>query len=540
MRKYIYIIALSIAGLVHVGCSKFDEMNRDPYAIYDAPAESFVQSILYNTEYNLISRSYNLITNLMQQAVSTNEGNTSQTIYNYDLPESVSASLWSLYKQKGNAESMLAAALKDDNPAMEGVALILRTWIMQVITDSYGNVPYSKAGLIPEQESDYEYYVPYDSQKEIYIDMLRSLERANAAFQETGSANFNSINDYTYSGNVTKWRQFGNSLYLRLLMRVSLKALEETDGVIDLGEEYGALDVTSKIAELYDGFVSGGGSYPLIKSVEDKMKVKFSTTESYLYTPFYTTQSGTWKNQAGCETLVEMMLVRSNGKIAHRDPRFCYYFDRSDRVGIPTQLSPAELKVFLETNKVVYFASGGNYGDLQNGEWYPVLNYSEVLFNFAEAACRGWLPAETKEIEKLYLDACEASMKEWNPDDKVPSSPGTTTAQYRTYLDEQFDYNKALETILTQKWISTFWCGVESWADYRRTGYPILKTNGTNAQNRGILCTRLRYPATEAYLNKEHYEAALNDWLGGDNNMLTEVWWADTEESKNTRRLGRQ
>ena len=38
MRKYIYIIALSIAGLVHVGCSKFDEMNRDPYAIYDAPA----------------------------------------------------------------------------------------------------------------------------------------------------------------------------------------------------------------------------------------------------------------------------------------------------------------------------------------------------------------------------------------------------------------------------------------------------------------------------------------------------------------------
>ena len=141
MRKYIYIIALSIAGLVHVGCSKFDEMNRDPYAIYDAPAESFVQSILYSTEYNLISRSYNLITNLMQQAVSTNEGNTSQTIYNYDLPESVSASLWSLYKQKGNAESMLAAALKDDNPAMEGVALILRTWIMQVITDSYGNVP---------------------------------------------------------------------------------------------------------------------------------------------------------------------------------------------------------------------------------------------------------------------------------------------------------------------------------------------------------------------------------------------------------------
>ena len=538
MRKYIYITILFIVGLVHVGCSKFDDMNRDPYAIYDAPAESFVQSILYNTEYNLISRSYNLITNLMQQAVSTNEGNTSQTIYNYDLPESVSASSWSLYKQKGNAESMLAAALKGDNPAMEGVALILRTWIMQVITDSYGNVPYFKAGLIPEQQSDYEYHVPYDSQKDIYIDMIRLLERANAAFQETGSANFNSINDYTYGGNITKWRQFGNSLYLRVLMRVALKVIEEDGGSLYLGEEYGSIDVVSKIAELYDGFVSGGGSYPLIKTVDDRMKVKFSSTESYLYTPFYTTQSGTWKNQAACETLVEKMVVRSSGKITHLDPRFYYYFTRTK--GIPTQLSPAELKTFLENNTVGYFPSGGTYGDLQNGEWYPVLNYSEVLFNFAEAACRGWLPVETKEIEKLYLDACEASMKEWNPTDKVPTSPGTTIAQYRTYLDEQFDYDKALSEILTQKWISTFWCGVESWADYRRTGYPILKTNGKNARNNGILCTRLRYPATEAYLNKDHYEASVNDWLGGDNNMLTEVWWADTEESKNTRRLGRQ
>ena len=536
MKKY--IIVLLVAFIANSGCSKFDEMNRNPYAIYDAPAESYVQSILYTTEYNLIGRSYNLITNLMQQAVSTNEGNTSQTIYNYDISESVCASYWSLYKQKGNAESMLSAALIDDNPAMEGVALILRTWIMHVITDTYGNVPYFKAGLIPEQKGDYEYHVQYDSQKEIYIDMLRSLERANAAFQKTGSANFNSINDYTYGGNVTKWRQFGNSLYLRLLMRVSLKAIEETGGVIDLGEEYGALDVTSKIAELYDGFVSGTGTYPLIKNVDDRMKVKFSSTESYLYTPFYTIESGTWKNQAGCETLVEKMVVRSSGKITHLDPRFYYYFTRTK--GIPTQLSPADLKNFLENNTVGYFASGGTYGDLQNGEWYPVLNYSEILFNFAEAASRGWLPIETKGIEKLYLDACEASMKEWNPNEKVPASPGTTIAQWRAYLDEQFDYDKALEEILTQKWISTFWCGVESWADYRRTGYPILKTNGTNARNRGVLCTRMRYPATEAYLNKEHYEAALNDWLGGANNMLTEVWWADTEESKNTRRLGRQ
>ena len=296
--------------------------------------------------------------------------------------------------------------------------------------------------------------------------------------------------------------------------------------------------VVSKIAELYEGYVNGTGSYPLIKSVDDRMKVKFSSTESYLYTPFYSLESGTWKNQAACETLVEKMVVRESNKITHLDPRFYYYFTRTK--GIPTQLSPADLKKFMENNTVGYFASGGTYGNLQNGEWYPVLNYSEILFNFAEAAYRGWLPVETKQIKELYLDACEASMKEWNPNDKVPTSPGTTIAKYRTYLDEEFDAAKALEMILTQKWISTFWLGIESWADYRRTGYPILKTNGSNAQNNGILCTRMRYPATEAYLNKGHYESAISGWLGGDNNMTTDVWWADTEDSRNTRRLGRQ
>ena len=177
---------------------------------------------------------------------------------------------------------------------------------------------------------------------------------------------------------------------------------------------------------------------------------------------------------------------------------------------------------------------------MKNGEWYPLLNYSEVLFNFAEAAKRGWISVTDKQMKQLYLDACKASMTEWNPDDKVPSSPGTTREQYLTYLDGKFDYDIALEEILTQKWIASFWCGVEAWADYRRTGYPILKTNGPAAENNGILCTRLRYPATEAYQNGKYYQEAVNDWLGGENDMLTDVWWADTDESRDNRRKGRQ
>ena len=58
--------------------------------------------------------------------------------------------------------------------------------------------------------------------------------------------------------------------------------------------------------------------------------------------------------------------------------------------------------------------------------------------------------------------------------------------------------------------------------------------------NKGILPTRLRYPSTEAFQNAKWYSEAVNDWLGGENNMTTDMWWAATAESQAIRRLGRQ
>ena len=68
----------------------------------------------------------------------------------------------------------------------------------------------------------------------------------------------------------------------------------------------------------------------------------------------------------------------------------------------------------------------------------------------------------------------------------------------------------------------------------------VLKTNGEAADNNYILPTRLRYPADEKYRNPVTYQEALDNWLGGTNNMRTDVWWASTAESRNTRLRGRK
>ena len=70
MKKHIAktILMAAVASTV-VGCANFDDMNKNPYAVYDAPAESFVQPMLYNTEYTLVTRAYDLVAELMQYKV---------------------------------------------------------------------------------------------------------------------------------------------------------------------------------------------------------------------------------------------------------------------------------------------------------------------------------------------------------------------------------------------------------------------------------------------------------------------------------------
>ena len=552
MKRFLKL-AFIAAGfpLLALSCSKFDEMNKNPYALYSAPSESFVQSILYNTEYTLVTRSYDLLSEIMQYSINYNTEVTSQMNYNYSITESVDASIWQgLYTQAGDAEYMLSQARGESNPAMKGVALVLKALVMSNIADSYGNVPYFDALKLPLGQDGVSYTTTYDELSLIYADFFSILEEANGAFREAdemktsgelSSTDFSSLCDYMYGGDVDRWRRLGNSLYLRLLMRSALK-VEENGGVMDMsGTGRENFSVRSKIAELYDCFITGGGDYALMRDRSDAALVGFSEYNSALYTPFYATTSGIWNSVIACETLVNRMYDTGKGL---SDPRFYYYFTRP--LGAPTQLFKSDLDAFLAENvsasgssRVGRYPNGSltQVGDLKNADHYALMNYSELLFIFAEAGQRGYLDISYPEVKNLYLKAVEESVLEWNT---AETSDSETMTAFLDLLSSEIDADNALETILTQKWISLFWVGIESWCDYRRTGYPLLKTNGPAAENNYILPTRLRYPSDEKYRNPATYSQALDSWLGGSNNMQTDLWWASTAESRANRLLGRK
>ena len=591
MKKTIIAVSLilaAVAALSVSSCARFDDMSKNPYALYDTPSEGFVHPIMFKTQYNLISvfRSSTIL--LMQYAVSTNSEVSSRVIDNYNIPEGTTDDIWSaLYLQWGNAVTMYDKAVKENNPAMQGVALILKAFIITNITDTYGDVPFSEAGNLVLTDEMGHYTTAYDSQKDIYCSVICMLEEANELLANAiadGGIGFSAVCDKTYGGDYEKWRRFGNSLYARVIMRVAMKVIEEDGGILELGDEkWEAVAVKNKLSELYASFQSGGGDYPQMRSAEDRPLIPFSSQNETEHTPFFTTTSGTWNVIAVSDVLTRRMLdyttktddelginyyeYKASSVGGHQeDPRYDSWWRKAN--GMPVQLLNDARVKFLDSalhksqagnSKIGRMVRGknpdgapepsgiwGHVYDLQNAAFYPLMQYSELWFIYAEAGARGWIASASGigAYLALFKQAITESILEWNPY-VTETSPEVSAyvnwcANGEKYSGATFNSSNAVEAILTQKWLAEFFIGIESWCDYRRTGYPLLRTDGPAAANGCILPTRMRYPSDEQYRNPVSYPEALDRWLGGTNNIKTDVWWASTRESQETRLKGRQ
>ena len=68
-------------------------------------------------------------------------------------------------------------------------------------------------------------------------------------------------------------------------------------------------------------------------------------------------------------------------------------------------------------------------------------------------------------------------------------------------------FDNTVKQVLEQKWIASWTAATEAWFDYRRTGFPVLKT-GMSAKRQAIPL-RFYYMQDEIRMNKENAESAL-------------------------------
>jgi hypothetical protein len=144
------------------------------------------------------------------------------------------------------------------------------------------------------------------------------------------------------------------------------------------------------------------------------------------------------------------------------------------------------------------------------------MNAAEVGFLRAEAALAG-LTAEDATL--LYRNGISLSMQQYavdqqDIDDYLAGSYGSLTGS-----DEE-----KLREIIIQKYLANFWMGSESWAEYRRTGYPEIWTGSDLGSTNGVIPRRGTYPQSEYSLNENNVRAAISRIQDGDK-MTGRVWW---------------
>lgn len=384
---------------------------------------------------------------------------------------------WNNFYAQGVSDFTKLIQLGDTlhNPNYKAVGLIMRSWIFQVLTDLYGDVPYKQTAQIEQ------YLTPvYDPQRDVYLGLLAELKTAVGLISTTGNP---IAGDLLYSGNMSKWRKFANSLRLRIALRISDKELDAAKAVFD---EIGADDNN------------------LIVDNEDNAKLIYQAS------PY---QNPVARNrETRNDYRISKSIVDKLNELS--DPRLTIYAaparDTNIIIGVTNGLS-ADSASSLGFNKT------SDVGTVFTAAFAPAVffNAAEMWFIKAEAAERGLL---TGDAANLYRLAVTTAMEQY----------GVSAERIAAYLSQpKVIYNPAnyKQSIGEQKWLALFGEGLEGFAEWRRLDYPQLTPAYTGILG-GKIPLRLTYPSSEQALNGVNYRDAVKN-QGAD--LLTTRLWFDKE-----------
>ncbi|MHA4738003.1 SusD/RagB family nutrient-binding outer membrane lipoprotein [Dyadobacter sp. MSC1_007] len=371
-------------------------------------------------------------------------------------------------------------AEESGNTNYKAVATILRSWTFLLLTDIYGDIPYTDA----LQGLEDKLLPKYDPQKNVYAGLIGELKTAGETI-DLADKNKAIAGDILLNGNLTKWKKFANSLSLRILARM-------------IGKADAPIDVKAEITRI----LSDPAKYPVLESVADNIQLNYLDATNN-NNPINQNRK-TRDDHRVSATLVNKLTALDDARLAVYANKPA---DGGDFKGVPNGLSSSDANALglSKTSKVGdYFVAATAPG--------VIMSYAELLFLKAEFAYKGI--AAAGDASKNYTDGITASF-----------------AQYKLTVPAAYLAANALKAgeagftqIMEQKWIALYGQGVEAWTEYRRTGIPalvppVLNTNGN------VIPTRLPYPGSEESLNYENFSAALTA-QGGKNDMKMKLWFA--------------
>ena len=507
LKTCIKYFALPLSVLIVSGCDNFLDINNDP----NNPTHVRLSQLLTQSEVTMVN-SLGIGSNGLSTPASILVHQTVQrgSVDSYVVSGEdfqIQTSWQNLYS--GSLEDYLAIieqGTESGDMHYVGIAKILTAYTYSTMVDVWGDIPYSEALIGNEIK-----YPKYDDDATIYPLLLDMIDDgiANLAAESPLTP---STDDVLYGGSLDRWRRFAKTLKLKLYNQTRL---------VD--------DVTAKVNALIaeDDLMESTGDFELAYgtsiSPDDRnpafvLEYTQGNRPSYISPYFYEIMT----NQS---TLNDVL----NGV---SDPRVPYYWFNQLTAVEPAQ-NPVEYRNggFLS----IHFASqgvdqgwqqdrsqtvlglypiGGRYDDEQGGVVATtgaitgpgnvaqrLLPYFSMLYTRAELALTE--TGVTGDARELFVAAMEASFAKVNAIADQASVPLIKKADKDAYIDDVLaKYDAAndvgkLELILTEKWIASFGFAIDSYSDYRRTGFPIMYD--PNTDNIDFTVTSRGYPVSLAY-----------------------------------------
>lgn len=516
MKKISYILGCSLFLTLLSGCtSDFEEINTDPNrtTVGTIQASNMFEPILYNSANQWLERTWYYNNELVQFTAHT--GGVTRREHLYFLEDNRDwFGFWNHYATYlRNINHMYELAEKQDNKALMAIALTFKVLFYSNMTDMFGHVPYDEAFLAL---SGGTLTPKFNTQKEVYQFMFADLEAANDIYATNPVFSKPQL-DGMYGGNMASWRKFNNSLYLRLLCRVSGRP---------------EMNAGAKMTEI----INNASKYPIFTDNADNATVKFSGNDPYISNFGLQNEGGfTASGRKLTEQLIKMTVQTDGvGNQTYVDPRLPII----GKINPVKEVNPNE--IWKGTK------SGGTETERQAADpgtsWlnYKVfcrrdapatyMDFAEVNFILAEAAFKDLIPGGETKAKEYYEKAITASMQKWSEQGAYSDPPvSISQPEIEEYLASPLGSwdlaaNKE-EAIGNQKYLALFWVGMEAYHEYRRTGYPALTIGAGTVYNDHILPTRFGYPPITMSSNRANAEVALQD-MGGVNDMKTPVWWS--------------
>ncbi|MBU1580759.1 MAG: SusD/RagB family nutrient-binding outer membrane lipoprotein [Bacteroidetes bacterium] len=402
-----------------------------------------------------------------------------------------------------NAEVIIREA--DAHPEWvnkKAAATIWKTFMMHRVTDLWGAAPYSEAF---KGNPALEFTPAYDSQEKIYLQMLNDLEQAATAF-DWAMPFYDASSDLIFGGDMEAWIRFANSLRFRLAMRLVEVQPQTTQTELNALSQALMISDESQTAAFQFNSVFN-------KPVLEAAMIRYQEGEQYINPSKFLTD----------------LLKTTN------DPRIGYFLNKTslsdafpfidEYRGVPN-LVAYNSEIWQNYNLDAQLGDPlGSWGDVSRiGNWYlnndrplPLISFSEMCFLKAEAALKGMWPGDPMDYLKQGINAHMIYMNAY------ATEPLISESDIQNYINTINEVD--LKQIITQKYLLFAYENVfESFAEFRRTGYPVLSDYEGNPINTQIFPKRLRYPYSEFTYNRNNYLNIIEQQ--GADSQLTPIWWA--------------